>query len=130
MNALTIVLAISSGAAIGALARFGLSALFNNLLPQIPMGTLASNLIAAYIIGCAIGYASIVAELPTVWRLFIITGLAGGLSTFSTFTGELLTLLRNGQLLWSAGMITVHVCGSLIFMLLGIWTVNLVRGSQ
>lgn len=130
MNALTIIIAISTGASLGALARFGLSVLFNSLVPQIPMGTLAANLIAAYIIGCAIGYASLVAELPTAWRLFIITGLAGGLSTFSTFTGELLTLLRNGQLLWSAGMLTLHVCGSLIFMLLGIWTVTLVRGHQ
>ena len=92
------VLAISLGSIIGALLRYGLSVAMNALVPPIPMGTLASNLIAAYIVGFAIAYFGMAPGLSPVWRLFVITGLAGGLSTFSTFSAELLTLLRDGRL--------------------------------
>jgi CrcB protein len=80
------LIAISIGATLGALARYGLSLTMNALVPNIPMGTLACNLIAAYIVGFAIAFFGSTAGLSVAWRLFLITGLAGGLSTFSTFS--------------------------------------------
>lgn len=127
MTGLYAVIAISIGSVIGALARYGLSLAMNALTPHIPMGTLAANLIAAYIVGASIAYFGAAPEISPTWRLFAITGLAGGLSTFSTFSAELLTLLREGQLGWSAGMLAVHVGGSLAMTLLGMTTVSFLR---
>ncbi len=119
--------AISIGAMLGALARYGLSVTMNALVPNIPMGTLASNLIASYIVGFAIAFFGSSVGLSIAWRLFVITGLAGGLSTFSTFSAELLTLLRDGRLGWSAGMLALHVGGSLAMTALGMATLSLTR---
>jgi fluoride exporter len=121
------LIAISIGSIIGALARYGLSVTMNALVPNIPMGTLACNLIAAYIVGAAIAFFGSTAGLSVAWRLFVITGLAGGLSTFSTFSAELLSLLRDGRLGWSAGMLALHVGGSLVMTALGMATLSLTR---
>ncbi|WP_066570573.1 fluoride efflux transporter CrcB [Snodgrassella sp. CFCC 13594] len=121
------ILAIGIGSAIGAWVRYSLSLSMNAMMPPIPMGTLASNLIAAYIVGAAIAYFGSAPNLSPNWRLFIITGLAGGLSTFSTFSAELLTLLRDGRLGWSASMLALHVCGSLAMTLFGMITISLFR---
>ncbi|HDP4805343.1 fluoride efflux transporter CrcB [Pseudomonas aeruginosa] len=121
------ILALSIGSVIGALVRYGLSLSMNALVPHIPMGTLASNLIAAYIVGVAIAYFGSMPNLSPAWRLFVITGLAGGISTFSTFSAELLTLLREGRLGWSAGMVALHVGGSLVMTALGMATLSLAR---
>ncbi|MFT3760966.1 fluoride efflux transporter CrcB [Thauera sp.] len=122
-------MAISIGAAIGALLRYGLSLAMNALVPSIPMGTLAANLTAAYIVGFAIAYFGMAPGLSPTWRLFVITGLAGGLSTFSTFSAELLTLLRDGRLGWSAGMLALHVGGSLAMTALGMLSASFTRHS-
>src|SRR2546425_1271311 len=114
------IIAISIGSVIGALMRYGLSVSMNAFVAPIPIGTLASNLIAAYIVGVAIAYFGSTPNVSPAWRLFVITGLAGGLSTFSTFSAELLTLLRDGRLGWSAGMLALHVGGSLAMTALGI----------
>ncbi|MFT3801926.1 MAG: fluoride efflux transporter CrcB [Burkholderiaceae bacterium] len=129
MASLQAVIAISVGAALGALLRYGLSLAMNAMVPAIPMGTLASNLIAAYIVGFAIAFFASAPGLSPNWRLFIITGLAGGLSTFSTFSAELLTLLRDGRLVWSFGMLALHLGGSLALTALGMATVSLTRHS-
>lgn len=121
------IIAISIGSVVGALMRYGLSLSMNAFVPHIPMGTLASNLIAAYIVGVAIAFFGSTPNLPPAWRLFVITGLAGGLSTFSTFSAELLTLLRDGRLGWSAGMLALHVGGSLTMTALGMATISLTR---
>lgn len=118
------ILAITIGSVIGAFIRYGLSVSMNALLPNIPMGTLACNLIAAYIVGAAIAFFGTAPNVPPAWRLFVITGLAGGISTFSTFSAELLTLLRDGNYGWSAGMLGLHVGGSLAMTALGIVTVS------
>ncbi|RKJ99040.1 fluoride efflux transporter CrcB [Alicycliphilus denitrificans] len=129
MTGTHVVLAISLGSAIGALSRYGLSLAMNALVPHIPMGTLASNLIAAYIVGAAIALFAAMPGLSPHWRLFVVTGLAGGLSTFSTFSAELLTLLRDGRLGWSAGMVALHLGGSLAMTALGMATVSFTRPS-
>lgn len=121
------ILAISIGSIIGALIRYGLSVAMNALVPNIPMGTLACNLIAAYIVGFAIEFFGTTAGLSVAWRLFVITGLAGGLSTFSTFSAELLTLLRDGRLGRSASLLALHVGGSLVMTALGMASLSLVR---
>jgi fluoride exporter len=127
MTSLHTILAIGIGAMLGALLRYALSLSMNAFVPHIPMGTLASNLIAAYIVGAGIAFFAALPDLSPAWRLFVITGLAGGLSTFSTFSAELLMLLREGRLGWSAGMLALHVGGSLLMTMLGMATISLAR---
>lgn len=129
MNTVLALLAISVGAAMGALLRYALGLWLNGALAALPMGTLAANLLAAYIVGVAIAFLATAPELSPNWRLFIITGLAGGLSTFSTFSAELLTLLRDGQIAWSAGMVALHLGGSVAMTALGMLSTSFVHHS-
>lgn len=117
------IAAIAIGAAIGALLRWHLGARLNALFPTIPPGTLAANLIGAYVIGLAIAFFAAYPGLSPEWRLLIITGFCGGLTTFSTFSAEVTTLLQQGELLWAAGHVAGHVVGSVLFTLAGIGTV-------
>ena len=112
--------AISIGAACGALLRWQLAVRLNSLLPGMPPGTLAANLIGGYIIGVAIAYLSQAPNLAPEWRLFIITGFCGGLTTFSTFSAEVVTSLQEGRLTWALGTIAVHVIGSLTMTIAGL----------
>lgn len=122
------IVAVSVGASLGALLRWWLSAKLNAYFPNIPPGTLAANLIGGYIIGAAIAFFSTFAGIAPEWRLFIITGFCGGLTTFSTFSGELVTLLRSGQVLWACAGASVHLFGSLVMTVAGIATVEWLRG--
>ena len=88
-----------------------------------PALLLASNIIAGYIIGVAIAFFSTFPEIRAEWRLFVITGLMGGLSTFSTFSAEVVADLQQGKLKWAAGEIFIHVSASLVMTALGIATV-------
>jgi len=124
---LTTIAAISVGAAAGAVLRWLLSSAMNALVPALPLGTLAANLIAAYVVGVAIAYFGANPAIPAAWRLLIVTGFAGGLSTFSTFSAELLFLLRDGRLGWSLGAIALHMGGSLLMTALGMASVSLFR---
>lgn len=117
------IVAIAVGAALGALLRWHLGARLNALFPTIPPGTLAANLIGAYVIGVAIAVFSAYPAISPEWRLLIITGFCGGLTTFSTFSAELAVLLQQGELLWAAGQVAVHVAGSVVLTLAGIATV-------
>jgi fluoride exporter len=114
------VFAISVGAAFGALLRWQLGVRLNSLLPGLPPGTLAANLIGGYIIGVAIAYLGQAPNLAPEWRLFIITGFCGGLTTFSTFSAEVVTSLQEGRLTWALATIAVHVVGSLAMTMAGI----------
>lgn len=117
------IVAIAVGAALGALLRWHLGARLNAVFPTIPPGTLAANLIGAYVIGVAIAVFSAYPAISPEWRLLIITGFCGGLTTFSTFSAELAVLLQQGELLWAAGQVAVHVTGSVVLTLAGIATV-------
>ncbi len=121
------VLVISIGAAAGALLRWRLGVELNSLFPVLPLGTLAANLVGGYIIGLAIDYFAQAPHLSPVWRLLIITGFCGGLTTFSTFSAEVVTRLQEGDLLWAMGAIAIHVVGSLTMTFAGIATVQLLR---
>ncbi|OIQ82784.1 putative fluoride ion transporter CrcB [mine drainage metagenome] len=114
------ILAISLGAALGALLRWQLGLKLNSLLPSLPPGTLAANLVGGYIIGLAVAYFAQAPDIAPEWRLLIITGFCGGLTTFSTFSAEVVTLLQQGRLIWAMGEIAIHVSGSLLMTLAGL----------
>ena len=116
------VLAISLGAALGALARWGLSLGLNHLWPALPPGTLTANLVGGYLIGLAVAVFGQMPELSPEWRLFVITGFLGGLTTFSTFSAEVVQSLQQGRLGWALATIATHVLGSLALTLAGLAT--------
>jgi len=126
---LLVITAIAIGAAIGALCRWGLSIALNALFPALPPGTLAANLIGAYVIGVALAYFSGHPAIAPHWRLLIITGFCGGLTTFSTFSAELVALIEQQRLGWLAAAIFAHVGGSVAMTLLGILTYTGLRQS-
>lgn len=115
-------LAIGSGAAIGAWLRWGMGLWLNPVLPQMPLGTLAANLVGGYLIGLAVAFFMQHPGLSPEWRLLVITGFLGGLTTFSTFSAETVALLLRGQYLWSAAIIVAHLLGSLAMTVLGMQT--------
>ncbi|MFC5431835.1 fluoride efflux transporter CrcB [Paraburkholderia denitrificans] len=117
------ILSVGIGGALGSLMRWMLSLRLNAVFPYLPLGTLASNVIAGYIIGVAVAFFARVPNLSPDWRLFIITGLMGGLSTFSTFSAEVVSHLQQGRYGWALGEIAIHVCSSLVMTILGIATV-------
>ena len=123
------VLAISIGAALGALLRWALGLKLNAILEVIPFGTVAANLLAAYVIGLATAYFATTSNLSPEWKLLIITGFCGGLSTFSTFSMEIVNLLQLQQFAWAAGSIGLHVVGSVLMTLAGMATWQLLRAG-
>jgi CrcB protein len=123
----TSIFAICAGASLGALLRWALGLGLNGLFPTIPPGTLAANLVGGYLIGVAMGLFAHHVSLPPEWRLFAITGFLGGLTTFSTFSSEVVLLLQQGRLLWAAGAISAHVIGSLAMTLAGIASYEALR---
>lgn len=123
------ILAICIGASLGALLRWLLGTALNAMLPTIPPGTLIANLIGGYLIGVSIPFFADHPELAPQWRLFIITGFLGGLTTFSTFSAEIMALIQQGRLLWAAGAIGLHVIGSLLMTILGFATISLFRST-
>lgn len=124
------ILAISVGASLGALLRWLLSTQLNSLLPSIPPGTLTANLIGGYLIGIAVAFFAGHPLVSPEWRLLTITGFLGGLTTFSTFSAEVVAQLMAGRLTWALSAIAVHVLGSLGMTFLGIGTVSFLRASQ
>jgi len=121
------VLAISLGASLGALLRWWLGMKLNAYFPTVPPGTLAANLIGAYIIGIAIAFFASYSALAPEWRLLIVTGFCGGLTTFSTYSGELVVLLQQGRILWACGAAAAHLGGSILMTFGGIATITWLR---
>ena len=121
------ILAIFSGAGFGALIRWFLGTKLNSIYPSIPLGTLSSNLIGGYLIGLFIAFFASNTALSPEWRLFIITGFLGGLTTFSTFSAEIVTLIQEGRLSLSIVAALLHVMGSITMTLLGIASYTLLQ---
>lgn len=113
-------IAIGVGGALGCWARWLLGFLLNPLFPTVPLGTLAANLTGGLLMGCAMGIWDHVQTLPPEWRLFVFTGLLGGLTTFSTFSAEATTLLLREQYAWFGGHVALHLVGSISMTVLGI----------
>jgi CrcB protein len=121
------VIAISVGASLGALLRWWFGTQLNNLFPTVPPGTLAANLVGGYIVGIAIAFFATYSAIAPEWRLLVITGFCGGLTTFSTFSAEIVTLLQQGRSMWAIGAAAVHLGGSVLMTLAGIATVQWIR---
>jgi len=117
---LSAALAVALGASLGALLRWGLGLGLNHLFPQLPPGTLVANLVGGYLVGLAVAAFTQHAQLPPEWRLFVITGFLGGLTTFSTFSAEVMNLLQQGRAVWAVATIGAHVAGSLLMTLAGL----------
>lgn len=118
------VAAISAGASLGALLRWMLGLRLNPLLPAFPLGTLAANLVGGYAIGLVLGWLSQHPELPPQVRLFLVTGLLGGLTTFSTFSAEVFSHLEGGRMGWALLVAGAHLLGSVVLTGLGLATVR------
>ena len=112
-------IAVAGGAALGALSRWGLSTYFNPLFPTVPLGTLLANLVGGYLIGIAVAVFTSHTGLPAELRLFVITGFLGGLTTFSTFSAEVVSLIGGGQFGWALAAVGAHLLGSLLLTILG-----------
>jgi len=119
-------LAVGAGAAAGAWLRWWLGLLFNPVFPTLPLGTLAANLIGGLLMGFAMALVSQYESLPAEMRLLVMTGFLGGLTTFSTFSAETVTLLVREQLGWTALIVLAHVAGSILMTLSGIGIMKLV----
>ena len=119
------VLAICVGASLGALARWQLG-LWLSTGALIPWGTLAANLIGGYLVGVAVGIFNAMPQLDPVWRLLLITGFLGGLTTFSSFSAEVVAFLTEGRLGLALATALAHVTGSLLLTLAGLKTVSFV----
>lgn len=119
--------AIGTGAALGAWLRYALGLWLNPLLASLPLGTLAANLLGAYAIGLALGVFAQIPALPAELRLFVITGFLGALTTFSTFSAEVVTLLGRQAWGWAALTAGGHLLGSLALTALGLATVAWLR---
>jgi len=114
--------AVGAGAALGAWARWGLGTALNPLFPTVPLGTLAANLIGGYLVGFAVALFHHHAGLSPEFKLFLITGFLGGLTTFSTFSAEVVALLERAQYGWALAAAGGHLIGSLAMTALGIAT--------
>jgi CrcB protein len=118
------LLAVFVGAGIGACLRFALGESLNRWLPQLPLGTLAANLIGGYLVGVAIAFFAWRTELSPLWRLALITGFLGGLTTFSTYSAEVVNAIQRGELGWAVATAASHLVGSLLLTALGLASVK------
>ena len=120
-------IAVGAGAALGAWTRWLLGMVLNPLFIILPLGTLAANLLGGYLVGVAVGLFHLNTHFPLAWKLFAITGFLGGLTTFSTFSAEVVERLLAGQPMWAIGLATLHLAGSLTATYLGLLTVGATR---
>lgn len=123
------VLAICLGACAGALARWQLSLWLNTQGHVLPWGTLAANLIGGYLIGLALALFQSLPQLDPAWRLLLITGFLGALTTFSTFSAEIVGLLQEQRLGLALGLGLLHVAGSLCMTWVGLLSWPLLRSG-
>lgn len=119
------IVAVFVGAGLGALLRWRLGAWLNPVFPTLPLGTLAANLLGGLLIGVVIAWLNRHPGVPPEIRLLLITGFLGGLTTFSTFSAEVVSLLARGEHLWGAATALAHLAGSLALTALGIGLVHL-----
>jgi CrcB protein len=118
------ILAVGGGAAVGAWLRWGLGSLLNPVFPTLPLGTLAANLSGGLLMGFAMEVMTRHAVLPPEARLLVTTGFLGGLTTFSTFSAEIVTLIMRREYLWGSIVVASHVIGSIAMTIVGILIVR------
>ena len=118
---------IGAGAAVGAWVRWGLGIVLNPLFTFLPLGTLAANMIGGYLMGIALVLLEGNPLVSPEMRLMATTGFLGGLTTFSTFSGESVTLFTRGEYGWMSLLVVSHVAGSILMTFLGVLTVRWVK---
>lgn len=124
MNWWRSVVAVAVGGLLGCLLRWVLAMLLNRYVPTVPPGTLAANLIGCYLIGVALALFTQYPAFAPEWRLFVTTGFCGGLTTFSTFSAEVVFLMQSGRTAGALLAIAVHLGGSLLMTFAGVGTVT------
>jgi CrcB protein len=119
--------AVGIGAALGAWLRWGLGLVLNPVFVALPLGTLVANLLGGYLVGVAVAIFHLNSGLPVALKLLVITGFLGGLTTFSTFSAEVVERLLAGQPLLGFGLAVMHLAGSLVATYLGLLTLGATR---
>ncbi len=121
------IFAIFCGAGFGALLRAGFNLATVGISSTLPLGTFISNMTGGYLIGIAVAFFGSNPNLSPEWKLFVVTGFLGGLTTFSSFSAEVVGLLQRGELTWALGTALLNLVGSLALTILGIWTFQSLR---
>ena len=116
------ILAIFCGAGLGALLRAGFNLATVGVASMLPLGTFISNMVGGYLIGIALAFFGNNPSLSPEWKLFIITGFLGGLTTFSSFSAEVVGFMQRGEMTWALGTALLNLIGSLALTFLGILT--------
>lgn len=116
------ILAIFCGAGLGALLRAGFNLATVGVASMLPLGTFISNMVGGYLIGIAVAFFGNNPNLSPEWKLFVITGFLGGLTTFSSFSAEVVGFIQRGEVTWALGTALLHLLGSLCLTFLGILT--------
>jgi CrcB protein len=119
------VIAICIGACVGALARWQLGTWLNTQEALLPWGTLAANLIGGYLVGGCVALFQAQPDLDPAWRLLLVTGFLGALTTFSSFSAEVVAMLSEGRIGLAMATAGLHLVGSLLMTLAGLKTVVL-----
>ena len=116
------IIAIFCGAGLGALLRAGFNLATVGVASMLPLGTFISNMVGGYLIGIAVAFFGNNPNLSPEWKLFVITGFLGGLTTFSSFSAEVVEFMQRGEVTWALGTALLHLLGSLCLTFLGILT--------
>lgn len=127
MSTLTSIFAVCLGACCGALLRWLANIVFNPLLPALPLGTLLVNLSGSLFMGIAVGIFGLFPGIASQWKLLVVTGFLGSLTTFSAFAGEMAAMLQQGRVVLCAGALGLHVFGSIGMVFLGLGLAQLLR---
>ena len=116
------IVAIFFGAGIGALIRAGFNFLTFSTTSALPLGTFISNMVGGYLIGIAVAFFGNNPNLSPEWKLLVVTGFLGGLTTFSSFSAEVVGFMQRGEFTWALGTALLNLIGSLVLTFLGILT--------
>jgi CrcB protein len=114
-------LAVGSGSAMGGWLRWGLSVWLNPRHEHFLVGTFVANAIGGFLVGLAVAYFNQHSSVSPEWRLFAITGILGGLTTFSSFSAEVVSLIERGEPLWALVVASSHLAASLLLTAFGFW---------
>nr|WP_226842176.1 fluoride efflux transporter CrcB [Enterobacter cloacae complex sp. I2] len=129
MTVLQLLIAVFIGGGTGSVARWLLSMRFNPVHQAIPMGTLAANLLGAFIIGMGLAWFNRMTHIDPMWKVLITTGFCGGLTTFSTFSAEVVFLFQEGRMGWALTNIAVNMLGSFAMTAIAFWLFSPASGQ-
>ena len=116
------IFAIFFGAGFGALLRAAFNFFTVGAATSLPLGTFLSNMVGGYLIGIAVAFFGNNPHLSPDWKLFVVTGFLGGLTTFSSFSAEVVGFMQRGEFTWAMGTALLNLVGSLLLTFLGILT--------